>query len=141
LTARARGREELSKALAQRGFSRQAARAALERLEREGWLDDLAAASALVSGRSGRYGRKRIERELSARGFSEETIERALAQADPGREEKSLGRAFERLWAAAAGVPLERRRRRVWNALVRRGFAAEAVSAIMQGDHEIDGGS
>jgi regulatory protein len=141
LTARARGREELAKALAQRGFSRSAAQGALERLEREGWLDDLAAASALVRGRSGRYGRKRIERELCARGFSKETIERALSQADPGREAKSLQGVFERLQASTAGLAPETRRRRIWNALLRRGFAAEAVSAIMKGDHEIDGGS
>ena len=140
MALRARGRRELSQALAQRGFSAATATEALERLEREGWLDDLAAARSLVRSRGSRYGQARIQRELSARGFSGETIAKALEQERPG-EEKSLERAFRRLWASSARLPAEKRRQRVWRALLRRGFAADAISAIMKGSDEVDGSS
>lgn len=141
LTARSRGREELARALAQRGFTRAAAREALDRLERESWLDDLAAARCLVRARSRRYGRARIERELSARGFSQETIARALGQADGREEDESLERAFRTLWASRAALPADKRRRQVWGALARRGFAAGKISEIMKGFDEVDRGS
>jgi len=135
---RARGGEELVRDLEKRGFSKASAREALERLTRQGLLDDLGAAKSVVRSKSGRYGRARIERELSARGFSAETIAAALAEADSSGEEKSLERAFAKLWASSAGTPRQRRRQRVWSALVRRGFAADRVSEIMKGSHDDD---
>ena len=116
------------------------AREALERLSRQGLLDDLGAARSVVRSKSGRYGRVRIERELASRGFSAETIAAALAEADSSgeEEEKSLKRAFAKLWASSAGTPRQRRRQRVWSALVRRGFAAARVSEIMKGSHDDD---
>jgi SOS response regulatory protein OraA/RecX len=105
---------------------------ALARLEREGWLDDLAAARSAVAAREGRYGRERIRRELSARGFSKETIAEALSGLEPDAEAKALSRAFERLRRSGAGLPAERRRRRMRDALARRGFSAAAISAKMK---------
>jgi regulatory protein len=141
LAVRARGRAELSRALETRGFDRAAVLEALDRLERQGWLDDLAAARAAARSRVVRYGRARIERELVARGFSSETIAVALSEIDRAGEEKALTSAFARLWKSHAGVPREKRRQRVWNALLRRGFAAEKISEIMKASHEVDGSS
>ena len=142
---RARGREELVRSLAEKGFAAATARAAVERLEKEGWLDDLAAARSVVRSRQGRYGRARIERELVGRGFSEETAALAISEAGPEGEEKALARLFARLRRSTAGVPAEARRRRVWSALTRRGFPAAAISAKMKnwpggsGDREVRG--
>jgi regulatory protein len=114
----------------------------MERLGREGLLDDVGAAKSVVRSKSGRYGRARIQRELSARGFSAETIAAAFSEADASGEERSLQRTFTKLWASSVGLPRERRRRRVWSALMRRGFAANRVSAMMKDvgdDNEIDG--
>jgi regulatory protein len=131
LTVRSRGREELRRALIERGFAAAAASQALDRLESQGWLDDLGAARALVRSRSQRYGRVRIARELAARGFSKEIIESALSQAG-SREEKALAGAFAKLWTASSGLPAEKRRRKVWTALLRRGFEAGAISAMIK---------
>jgi SOS response regulatory protein OraA/RecX len=108
---------------------------ALGRLEREGWLDDDAAARSVVRARGGRYGKARILRELSVLGFSRETIARALTGDEPAleREERALRRAFEGAWKRSAGEPLAARKRRVRATLVRRGFASEAISAMMRG--------
>ncbi|HEY3125283.1 MAG TPA: RecX family transcriptional regulator, partial [Thermoanaerobaculia bacterium] len=84
----------MARALEERGFEVDAVREALGRLEREGWLDDLAAARSAARVRAGRYGRARIEKELWARGFSSETTAAALAEIDPEGEERALSRLF-----------------------------------------------
>lgn len=140
---RARGREELARSLEQKGFAAAAAREAVEGLEREGWLDDPAAARSVVRMRGGRYGRARIERELLGRGFSEEIAAEALSEIDPDGEERALSRLFARLQRSGAGLSPDTRRRRTWSALTRRGFPAAAISAKMKnwlgdaGDHKV----
>ena len=140
LALRSRGRAELERDLERRGFAAAAARSAVDRLEAERWLDDLAAARALVRARAPRYGRQRIARELAARGFSEETAERALGEARE-KEGASLSRMAARLWKSAANLPPPERRRRVRAARLRRGFRADAISAMIRNSHEIDGSS
>jgi regulatory protein len=121
----------LARALEKRGFEADPIREALGRLEREGWLDDLAAARSAARVRAGRYGRARIEKELRARGFSSETTAAALAEIDPEGEERALSRLFAKLQRSSAGSDSQKRRR-VRNALVRRGFPAAAISAKMK---------
>ena len=128
---------ELARALEQRGFEAGAVREAIGRLEREGWLDDLAAARSAARARAGRYGRARIERELSARGFSSETIEAALAEIDPEGEERALSRAVREAPALERGPgpgeePAPRLERAVAPGFPRRGDFCE--------DEELAGG-
>ena len=111
----------------------------MERLAEEGWLDELSAARSAVRTRGVRYGRARVARELEARGFSRETIADALErEGGDEREEKALRHAFERLWRARAALPGPVRRRRVFDALTRRGFPAAKISEIIRERHEID---
>ena len=138
LTVRARGKVDLARTLERRGFGKRAVAEALGRLEREGWLDDLAAARSVVRLRGVRYGKARIARELSALGFSRDTAAQALGGGDEpdGRERAVLRRAFEGAWKRSAGEPLAVRRRRVRAALARRGFASDAISAMMRGSSD-----
>ena len=138
LTVRARGRQELARDLERRGFHPGAIREALDGLERHGWLDELAAARSLVRVQGECYGRARLERELAFRGFGAETIDAALRERGADEEEKNLARVFARLWKSSAGVERQRRRARVSRALVRRGFSADRISAIMKGADEVD---
>ena len=108
---RPRGRTELARALADRGFGREAASQASIRLEAEGWLDNLCKV-AFVDIRP-------LEAEL------------------PEREGPALRRAFERLWARHSGLPLRERRQKVSAALSRRGFAASDISAMIRSSHEV----
>ena len=91
--------------------------------------------------RAGRYGRSRIAHELSARGFSEETVGRVLAEAEK-QEEAALAAVFRKIRDASSHLPAEKRRRRIWTALTRRGFEPGAISAMMKGcesdDDEIE---
>ena len=135
LTVRARGFEDLARTLERRGFAKAAVRAALERLRGEGWQDDESAAKSIVRARGGRYGRARILRELSALGFAKETVAASLADAGE-TEQKALARAFGTVWKRSENLPMPARRRRVRASLARRGFAAEAISAMMKGSDE-----
>ena len=135
---RPRGRAELLRGLDERGFAKGAATEAADRLEQEGWLDELAAARSAVRVKAARYGRARLERDLQARGFSRETIAAALEAELPEREGPALARAFERAWVKHRALPLPERKRKVRLALSRRGFAPGAISAIMRSSHEVD---
>jgi len=90
-----------------------------------------------VRARAGRYGRSRIARELAARGFSQETAASALAQAEK-QEEAALTAAFGKIRDASSSLPPEKRRRRIWAALTRRGFEPGAISAMMKGESDDD---
>lgn len=136
---RPRGEKELEEALLDRGFAPGAVAEALERLSGQGLLDDLGAARSAVRLRGARYGRARVERELKARGFPKETIAAAFeAEGGADREHEALRRAFERLWKARANLEPSLRRRRVFDALTRRGFPAARISEIIRGWYEID---
>jgi SOS response regulatory protein OraA/RecX len=89
--------------------------------------------------RGARHGRGRIERELRARGFAKDTVAAALEAEDaPQREDEALRKAFERLWSARAHLAPALRRRRVFDALTRRGFPAAKISDIIRGRYEVD---
>jgi SOS response regulatory protein OraA/RecX len=94
-------------------------------------LDDLGAARSAVRIRGGRYGARRLERELRARGFSRETVERALSEREPEAEETALARALERVWKKSARLPGAVRRKRAIDSLARRGFSAARVSEMI----------
>jgi len=134
---RPRGRVELVRTLAERGFSREAALRAAVRLEAEGWLDDLAAARSAARREGERYGRARVERSLAQRGFDRETIAAALTAELPEREGAALARAFARLWARHRALPPGEKRQKVSAALSRRGFAAADISAMIRSSHEV----
>jgi SOS response regulatory protein OraA/RecX len=89
--------------------------------------------------RGARHGRARVERELKVRGFSRETMAAAFeAEGGAGREDEALARLFRKLWKARADLAPALRRRRVFEALVRRGFSAEKISEIIRVWYEID---
>ena len=140
LSVRARGRAELARALGERGFVAGAVAEALDRLARAGSARRPrgGALGRPASGAPG-YGRARIERELRSRGFSKETIAEAFAaEGAEDREDAALRNAFDRLWKARAHMAPPVRRRRVFDALMRRGFPAERISEIIRGWYEID---
>ena len=139
MTVRPRGRVELERALSEKGFSPEAVREAAERLASQGFLDDVGAARSTVRTRGVRYGRARVERELKARGFDADAIAEAFAaEGGTEREDEALRKAFERLWSERSDLAPRLRRRRVFDALTRRGFSADRISDIIRKGHEID---
>jgi regulatory protein len=129
LARRAHTRVEIRRKLLLRGFPVAGVEACLDGLAERGWLNDAATAAALASARSraGR-GRARIASELAAKGVSRADADAALGGLDPAEEGRSLRRAHDRrARALPAGLTPQARSKKLFDHLVRRGFAPSAV--------------
>lgn len=126
---RAMSRRDLEKKLREKGASADEARYAAEWLESIGALDDAQYAAALVRHYSGKgYGRRRIQEKLYEKGVPRELWEDALdempendGQIDDFLTGKLRGRA-----------PDEKEKRRLTNALMRRGFPWSDIKAAWE---------
>jgi len=129
LARRSHTRWELSRKLSRKGFPPSEVASVLEDLVARGYLDDGRTAAALAAAQAGRgRGRARIASELSARGVPPVERESALAGLDPLAERQALRRALERkARALPAGLTPGARSKKLFDHLVRRGFAPAAV--------------
>lgn len=122
------GRSMLAAKLAKRGYGRDAAKRALDLLEREGYLDDERFARAWLESRLRRKaeGRRALEAGLFSKGISREVAARALAglagMASPARER------IARELRAAKG---EERDRLVGN-LRKAGFSSSEIRSMVE---------
>lgn len=120
LARREHSRLELTRKLADRGFSAQETEPVLDRLVDEGWQSDRRYAESLIRARSARrYGPDRIADELARQGVDEDVVSEAF-EAEP-RDWAELAREqlLARFREAPADFPDRARRHRH---LVRRGF-------------------
>ena len=129
LARRAHTRLELRRKLLRRGFSRESVETCLDHLAERGWLDDAGTAAALAAARArGGLGRGRIASELAAKGVSRADAEAALAALDAGDEARALRLALEkRARTLPPGLTRQARSKKLFDHLVRRGFAPSAV--------------
>lgn len=106
------------------------ARAVLERLKQNRYLDDarFAADFARVHAQSRRQGRFRIARELRKRGVPDRHIEAALEAVFADTNEADLIHArLRRKFAQIRGPIDERKAASLYRSLLRAGFSADAV--------------
>jgi regulatory protein len=121
---------EIRKALA-KGHPKAEVDEAVRRLRQAGYLDDAGfaarfARSRLVHQGQGRY---RIRQALRAKGVAAVTAEKGLRAALSEVSEAAAVEALaQRYWRRRTGDDPRLRLRRVWAALVRRGFPASLVS-------------
>jgi regulatory protein len=129
LARRAHTRLELRRKLLRKGFDGSEVDVCLDGLSERGWLDDAATAVALAAARSrGGRGRARIASELAAKGVSRADADAALLCLDPAEETRALRRALDRrARALPAGLTRQARSKKLFDHLVRRGFAPSAV--------------
>ncbi len=129
LGSRPLSRRELEKRLVQKGSDEEDARSAADWLEDIGALDDAAYAAALVRhyGERG-YGRARVREELRRRGVPKDLWEEALARLPQSNE--VLDGLVRKKCRGDLSDPRERKR--VSDALLRRGFSWEEVRAALQ---------
>jgi len=132
LAVRPLTRVELRRRLEQRGYAADEIEEQVERFEANGHLDDLALARHYIVSRSSRlgHGRARLLRELERRGVRaavaaaawEDVVE--TGELDPQAQlDKQIARRVARF---EAGLD-ERAYRRVYNALLRAGFAPSGI--------------
>ena len=127
LSRRAHFRRELERKLQQRGFAQDDVSAVLERLEREAFLDDRAAAERFVESRRSRRGETglRLVQELRKRGVDADLASEVVGP--PDREE-DLRRAAELVES------MSRRgaeRDRIARALARKGFGKGVILDVL----------
>ena len=135
LRRRAQSVSEMKKALIRRTADQELIRNVVDRLKREGLLDDARYAQQFVRQRSEirHHGRYRIAADLRARGVPDHLIKAALEDAcDENGECAAIRQRIERkltVWRGpTTGAKIdERKMGRLYRSLVRAGFPAEAV--------------
>lgn len=123
---------ELTAKLIDRGYSHDEVSRALGQLAGDGLVDDRRAAAAHVrtASRVKGRGRLRIARELEARGLAPPVIADALSALTPDDETREIERLLER--RRLPGRPDAAQRRRIFQHLLRRGFSAELIAAVLR---------
>jgi regulatory protein len=123
LAQRPHFRRELERKLRQRDYPPADLDAALERLEREGYLNDLAAARSFVVARQGRgEGGIRLRAELERRGAAVSAIATVLAELP--EDDLPAARAAAARRRDASPEALARH-------LARKGFSRRAIFAVL----------
>ena len=131
LTVKARSREELRRSLELRGFDAATIRKTLEALIADGSLDEQTALESFLMGRETRFSRERLRGEMLRRGFPKVSIDRALAAISEDDEKALLESLCRRRSAELANLPPEKRKKKVFDFLRRRGFPVAAIFDAM----------
>ncbi len=135
LEQRARSHADVSSRLRARGHDEAAVAAAVDELTAAGLLDDADFARRYVADKRAlnAWGTVRLRRGLLELGVDREVIEAALATDDPGGEAQEVARALELLRRRGAPQPpLDPARRRAYQTLLRKGFAAAVAYAAVR---------
>ena len=132
---------EVRRSLARRGFSEHAADDAIAQMERYGYLDDAAYASAYARGRAASqgHGPQRLRADLIKKGVPRDAIERALEELDADALSDAAERlALQRWRALHREADVRKRKKKTTDFLLRRGFSydhvREAVSRAVEAD-------
>ena len=128
LAARPHFRAELAAKLARRGYPEAEAEAALDRLAREGLLDDLKTARDFVAHRreSRGEGRRRLAAELARRGAPAAAVDEALADLTPD-DDLAAAQEAAAVWARRGGTDP----RALARHLERKGFGRRAIVTVL----------
>lgn len=136
LAYRARSEQEVRRKLGQGGFSEGVVDEVIARLETLGYLDDAAYAEGYARRRfeTGGYGPRRVRNDLMRRGVGRADIEAALAKVFDEEDDviaaarEQAGRRWSRL--AREEDPLKRRKK-VYDFLLRRGFSYDVIQRVV----------
>jgi len=125
---------ELKEKLGSKGFSSTEIEKTLLDLMASGLLDDRAFTKSWINYRLARpFGFRRIIQELKAKGIDKEIIEQAVAEIkdsyDPENVALELAR---RRWQRLPAIDPEKKKKRVLDFLLRRGFDADTVMKILK---------
>jgi regulatory protein len=122
---------ELTARLIDRGYVREEVAATVTRLLADGSLDDRRAARnhVRIATQVKSRGRVRILGELRARGIDETLAREALSGLSADDDRRAIERVLSR--QLAGGPPSPAERNRLFRKLLRRGFPADAIAAVL----------
>jgi regulatory protein len=131
LSVRSRSKEELRKALELRGYSPGTIRETIGALSRDGSLNEQAALESFLLNREERFSRDRLRTEMRRKGFPKESVDRALAAISDDDERALLDALYRRRSEELAKLAPDKRRKKIFDFLRRRGFPAGAIFETM----------
>ncbi len=134
LKIRPRSIGELKEKLEMKGFSSTEIETTVLDLLASGLLDDRAFTKSWINYRLARpFGFERIIQELRAKGIDKETIEQAVAEIkgsyDPQKAALDLA---QRRWQRLPAIDPQKKKKRVLDFLLRRGFEADVVMKVIK---------
>ena len=133
LKIRPRSIGELKNKLEAKGFSSEDIEANLHDLIASGLLDDRAFTKSWINYRLARpFGFRRIIQELKAKGVDQEIIEQAVAEVEGYSSQKAALDLAQRRWQRLPAIDPLKRKKRVMDFLLRRGFEADVVMKVLK---------
>lgn len=138
----ARSAKELERSLLNKGYVPPVIDAVLERLRESRLIDDRRLAARIAETNVAKpVGVYAMKRKLRAKGISDEDASDALEGFDDEQQRKAAQMAGRKLLRRYSGLPAREKRAKLSQALARRGFLWDAVSAAVdtlleEGDDE-----
>ncbi len=131
-----RTRSQLATKLSDRGVPAEVAQRVLDRFTEVGLIDDASFARAWVDSRQRTRGlaSRALAGELRRRGVDRETVEQALAQVNPDREEDTARDLVRRKLRATARLDDKARARRLLGLLARKGYSADLAGRVVRSE-------
>ncbi len=134
LARREHSRAELRRKLAVHAGDPDEVARVLDDLEARGWLSERRVVEHAVHARRGRFGARRIERDLLARGISEAAIAAVRADLRSGELEAAREVWRRKFGARQPRTPAERARQARF--LQGRGFDLDVIMKVLKGGDE-----
>ena len=133
LDASARTASEIDRSLRMKGFVAPVAEAVVERLKENGLIDDRRLAARLAETQLTKpVGLYAMKRKLRAKGVSDEDAAEALESFDDDQQRAAAIQAARKLLRRYEELPTRECRGKLSQALARRGFSWDAVSAAVE---------
>ncbi|WP_426446969.1 RecX family transcriptional regulator [Paenibacillus sp. S-38] len=133
LSSRLRSMHEIRSRLKLKGYGPELISGTVERLRREGYLNDAEFAQMLTRQRivSQKKGRHFIKQELQQKGIAKEEIQEAIAQVDEETEYEMARQLAEKRYANEMRRDPVKARRKIAGFLQRRGYPGSVVSRVL----------
>ena len=133
LTVGKRSSSELSTRLAEKGYSGETVQQVIEILKTQGILNDqrLIRETVQWAVQAKRYGRRRISLELKKRKVNAGEIEKALMEYPKNVEQETARMLAEERWLKLKKVEPQKRKKRVYDFLINRGFDFELSREVV----------
>jgi regulatory protein len=106
----------------------------LDDMEARGWLSERRVVEQVVHARRSRYGSRRIERDLLAKGVSEEAVAAAMPELRRGELEAARAIWLRKYGGQVPGNSADRARQARF--LQGRGFPLEVALKVIKGDEQ-----
>lgn len=134
LAATPKSRNQLARRLSEKGYVQTVVRETLDQLEKQGLLNDRGLAQELKSRftQAKPSGRKRLVFEMKRRGIPEKVREEVLGELNPEDEQNRAREAGLLRWQKFKNLPLLKRKKRVYDFLLRRGFDYSTVRSLVE---------